>query len=72
MYGKMQKSELPEITAFICINYWGQYPVFFTTRAPLGLTIGSGRSLMAASSQVFFSFLSALCAHQLTLESCSH
>ena len=31
MYGKRQESELPEITAFICINYWGQYPVFFTT-----------------------------------------
>ena len=72
MYGKRQESELPEITAFICINYWGQYPVFFTTWAPLRLTIGSGCSLPAAGSQVFFSFLSALWAHQLTLESCSH
>ena len=71
MYGKLQESELPEITAFICISYWGQYPVCFTTRAPLRLTIRSGRSLMAARSQVFF-FLSSLWAHQLTLESCSH
>ena len=72
MYGKMWESELPEITPFICINYWGQYPVFFTTWAPLRLTIGSGCSLMAARSQVSFSFLSALRAHQLTLEDCSH
>ena len=72
MYGKMWESELPEITPFICINYWGQYPVFFTTWAPLRLTIGSGCSLMAARSQVLFSFLSALRAHQLTLEGCSH
>ena len=37
-----------------------------------GLTIGSGCSPMAASSKVFFSFLSALRVHQLALEGCNH
>ena len=43
----------------------------FTSWTPLGLTLGSGFSLMAARSQVFFSFLSALKADQLMLESCN-
>ena len=41
---------------------------FFTSWASLGLTIGSSCSLMAAWSQVFFSFLSAFRAQGLTLE----
>ena len=45
--------------------------MFFTSWAPLGLTIGSGCSLMASRGQVF-SFLSALRAHQLTLEGYNH
>ena len=42
--------------------------VFFTSWAPLGLRAGIACSLMAAGSQVFFSILSALRAHQLTLD----
>ena len=34
------------------LSYLGQYPVFFPSWAPLGLTIGSGYSLMAARSAV--------------------
>ena len=45
--------------------------MFFTSWASLGLTVGSGCSLMAARWQVF-SLLSALMAHQLTLEGCTH
>ena len=51
---------------------WGQCPVFFTSWASLGLTIGSAWSLKAARSQVLFSFLSAPRAHQATLEACKH
>ena len=59
----MQESGLAEIIPFICISaLLGQYPVFFTSWAPLGLIIGSVCSLMAARSQVVF-FLSALKAH---------
>ena len=49
------------------LSYLGQCPVLFISWAPLGLTIGSGCSLMAARWQVFFSFLCALRAHQLLL-----
>ena len=62
MYGKMQESGLTEIIPFICISaIWGQHPVFFDIWS--FLTVGSGWSLMAATSQVFF--LSAFRAHQL-------
>ena len=72
MYEKMQESGLTEIIPFTCISViWGQYPMFFSSWAPLELTIGSGGSLMVARSQVFFSFLSALRAHQLILEGCN-
>ena len=42
------------------LSDWAPNPVFFTSWAPLGLAIGSGISLMAGRSQIFFSFLSAL------------
>ena len=68
----MQESGLTEIIPFTCISViWGQYPMFFSSWAPSELTIGSGGSLMVARSQVFFSFLSALRAHQLILEGCN-
>ena len=40
----------------------------FHVLSPSGLTTGSGCNLMVARWQVFFSVLSALRAHQLTLE----
>ena len=46
----------------------GQYSVFFASWGLLGLTVGSGCSLMAVRSQVFFSFLRALRPHRLPLE----
>ena len=48
----------------------GQYPVFFTSLAPLGLRVGNGCNLMSDRLQVFFSFLSAPRAHWLTLKGC--
>ena len=66
-----QESGLIEIIPFICISdIWGQYTAFFHILSSLGATIGNGCSLMAVRSQVFF-FLSALRAHQLTLEGCN-
>ena len=53
------------------LSDWAPSPVLFTSWAPLGLTIGSGISVMAGRSQIFFSFLSALQAHQLTLKGCN-
>ena len=51
-------------SGLICSSYASQlqgwYPLFLTFWAPLGLTVGSGCSLMAVGSQVF-SFPSALC-----------
>ena len=52
-------------------SYLGPVSCFFTSWVSLGLTIGSGCSLMAARWQVFFSFLSSLRVHQLTLEGCN-
>ena len=47
----MQEPELTEVVPFICIlAVRGQYPVFFTSGAPLELTAGSGCSLLAAGS----------------------
>ena len=52
----MQEPGLTEIIAFICISaILGQYPVFFTSWASLGLTVESACSLMSARSQVLFS-----------------
>ena len=68
----MQASELTEVFPFLCISaIWGQYLVVFHILSSSGLPIGSGCSLVAADSQLFFSFLSALWAHQLTLEGCN-
>ena len=64
---KMQESGLPEIIPFLYIAAaLGQYPVYFTSWAPLGLTTESGWTLMAVRQQIF-SFLSTLRAHQLIL-----
>ena len=49
----MQESGLTETIPF---SYPGQYPVFFTSWAPLGLTLGNDCSLIAANSHVFFYF----------------
>ena len=60
MYGKMQEYKLTEISPFICISAtWVQHPVFFTSSAPLRLTIGTGYSLVPVMSQVFLSVLTA-------------
>ena len=68
---KMQESWLPEIIPLICTSaIWGQYPD--TSWVSSGLTAGSGCSPMAARWQVFFSALSFLRAHQLTLEGYNH
>ena len=79
----MQESGLIEINLFICILViLGQYPMFSSSLG-LGLTVcvcvfvcvclvRSGYSLMAVRFQVFCSFLNALMAHQLTLESYNH
>ena len=48
---------------------WGQDPAFFHVLSSLELTVGGGCSPMAARSQVFFSFLSALAAAAKSLES---
>ena len=51
MYGKMQECRLTEIIPFIRTSaIQGQYPVFFTSWAPLGLTIGSSCGLMATAT----------------------
>ena len=64
-------SQLTEVISFICISVTqGQYPLFFTSWIPLGLTLRNVCSLMSARLQEFFSFLSALMAHQLTVEGC--
>ena len=58
--GKVQESGLPEIIPFICISaIWGQYPMIFHFLSSSGLPVGSGCSLMADRSQIFFSFWSA-------------
>ena len=58
----MQVSGLTEIIPFSCTSaIWGQYPLVF-----LMLTVGSGCSLLAAGSQVSFSFLVALWAQKFT------
>ena len=58
-----QISQVKEFSVFLCmgicsrsfqmrLSYLSQYPVFFPSWAPLGLTIGSGYSLMAARSAI--------------------
>ena len=53
------------------LSYLGPVSCIFTSWVSSGLTTGSGCSLMAARWQVFFSDLSFLRAHQLTLEGCN-
>ena len=68
----MQESGLTGIIPLICTSaICGRHPVYFTSWASLGLTLGNGCHLMAARWQLFFSFLSSLRAHQLTLEGCN-
>ena len=67
MYGKIQETGLTEIIPLISTSViWGQYPMFSHPKFPQG-SLGSGCSLMVARQQVFFSFLSFLRAHQLTV-----
>ena len=71
MYGETQESGLMKsFFSYVSQLSWAWSYLFFTSRAPLGLTIGSGCSLLAAWLQAFFSFLSALRAHELTSEGC--
>ena len=66
MYGKMQKSGLTEIIPFICISaIWGQYPAFLHPEV-FRAHVESGCRLMAAGSQVLFSFLVVLRAQKFT------
>ena len=65
----MQESGLTEIIPFIFIaaTLESVFSVFHILSSS-GLTIGSGYSLMAARSQVFFFFLSALRTQEFTFE----
>ena len=61
MFGNMQESGVTEIIPFVFIAAtWESVSSVFHILSSSGLTIGRGYSLMAARSQVFFSFLSAL------------
>ena len=43
MYGKMQVSELPEFSPFICISaILGQYPILSHPESPQGTLLGVG------------------------------
>ena len=60
----MQESGFTEIIPWICTSaIWGRCPVVFESWASLGLTVGSGGSLMVAKCQVFFAFLWTLRTH---------
>ena len=52
-------------------SYLGSVSCIFTFWVSSWLTIGNGCNLMPARRQVFFSFLSFLRVHRLTLEGCS-
>ena len=68
----MQESGLTEIIPLICASaICGGHPVYFTSWASLGLTLGSGCHLTAVRRRVFFSYLSSLRAHQPILEGCN-
>ena len=66
MYGKMQVSG-PTNQSFHSISaIWGQDPAFFMSWVPQCSQWGVAAVLMAARSQVFFSFLNALGVRELT------